>query len=442
MTTNKEDIRIFTFAKSTIIYVSAVTLSALFSLLSAPIFTAYLTPGEYGTAALFQSCYTTMAIFVGLQCIGPAEVKYFATKNSQIGQKKLIESCIEILVISSLVIGLLLLLYSIFNNKSSPLPYSWIWLAFLVSIASFIIQLRLGQWRVREEATSYAILLVSQTAITILASLWLVAIEHKGAFGRVMGLVVSGAILGIFSIYSLKKDGLWGHPKFSSDNWKERLKPGLALIPHAIGGIFIGTVDRLLITHQLGINNTGIYTLSVQMCLPIGLLFAGINNAYTVWLYSRLSVIDSFSENLDQVFLMKRRIVKRTYMFFVGTLILSSVIVIIAKLFLHYYVDARYSEATNLLVWIALGFSLEGMYYGVVGYILYAKKNILLSSATISSSLISIPIFIVSMKYFGLVGAAIAYAILQSIKFTSVWILAQHSYPMPWFQVRMKNMRI
>lgn len=192
MTTNKEDIRIFTFAKSTIIYVSAVTLSALFSLLSAPIFTAYLTPGEYGTAALFQSCYTTMAIFVGLQCIGPAEVKYFATKNSQIGQKKLIESCIEILVISSLVIGLLLLLYSIFNNKSSPLPYSWIWLAFLVSIASFIIQLRLGQWRVREEATSYAILLVSQTAITILASLWLVAIEHKGAFGRVMGLVVSG----------------------------------------------------------------------------------------------------------------------------------------------------------------------------------------------------------------------------------------------------------
>lgn len=49
-------------------------------------------------------------------------------------------------------------------------------------------------------------------------------------------------------------------------------------------------------------------------------------------------------------------------------------IVIIAKLFLHYYVDARYSEATNLLVWIALGFSLEGMYYGVVGYILYAKK--------------------------------------------------------------------
>lgn len=85
------------------------------------------------------------------------------------------------------------------------MPYSWIWLAFLVSIASFIIQLRLGQWRVREEATSYAILLVSQTAITILASLWLVAIEHKGAFGRVMGLVVSGAILGIFSIYSLKK---------------------------------------------------------------------------------------------------------------------------------------------------------------------------------------------------------------------------------------------
>ena len=161
-----------------------------------------------------------------------------------------------------------------------------------------------------------------------------------------------------------------------------------------------------------------------------------------MWLYSHLSAIDSLSENLDQVFLMKRRIVERTYMFFVSTLIIASVVVIIAKLILHYYVDAQYSEATNLLVWIALGFSLEGMYYGVVGYILYVKKNILLSFATISSSLISIPIFFVCMKYFGLLGAAIAYAILQSIKFTSVWIFAQHSYPMPWFQVRMKNMRM
>ena len=442
MTRSEEDIRVSTFTKSSIVHVSAVMLSACFSFLSVPLLTAYLTPGEYGTAALFQSCYTTMAIFVGLQCISPAEIKYFGTKNSQIGQKKLVESCIEILVISSLVIGLLLHLYRIYISENLSLPYSWIWLAFLVSITSFIIQLRLGQWRVRGEATSYAILLVSQTFITILASLWLVAIEHKGAFGRVMGFVVSGVILGIFSIYSLKKDRLWGRPKFSSDNRKELLRPGLALIPHALGGIFIGTVDRILVTSQLGINNTGIYTLAVQLCLPLGLLFTGINNAYTVWLYSHLSAIDSLSENLDQVFLMKRRIVERTYMFFVSTLIIASVVVIIAKLILHYYVDAQYSEATNLLVWIALGFSLEGMYYGVVGYILYVKKNILLSFATISSSLISIPIFFVCMKYFGLLGAAIAYAILQSIKFTSVWIFAQHSYPMPWFQVRMKNMRM
>lgn len=430
------------FFHGSIMHIFAVILSSVLSFIAVPLLTHYLSPGEYGAAALFQSCYVTMTIFIGLQCISPSEIEYFHNKNTQIEQKRLVESCIEILIISICVSIVLLVFLQNTISKKLFLHHSWLWLALFVSITSFIIQLRLGQWRIKGDITSYSILIVSQAFITNFISILLIIFAHKGAFGRVMGFVISGAILGIFSIYSLKKDNLLDYPKFDFNNWNKLLVPGLVLIPHAVGDIFLGTVDRILITSQLGMHNTGIYALTIQICLPVGLVFSGINNAYATWLPTHLSAIDSISADPDRVSMMKNEVVKKTYIFFIGAIIFALILVFICKLVLSHLIKPEYSDANNLITWIALGFAFQGMYYAVVGYLLYAKKNILLSTATILCSLIGIPLFLIGMRYFGLTGAAIAYTVIQLIKFMCVWIFAQRCYPMPWLQSHIKNSRI
>lgn len=96
----------------------------------------------------------------------------------------------------------------------------------------------------------------------------------------------------------------------------------------------------------------------------------------------------------------------------------------------------KYSAAVDVIGWLALGQAFHGMYMMVTNYIFYSKRTGLLSLSTITAGLINVWLLMILIPFMGLKGAAIAFAISQSIKFLLTWYIAHLRHPMPWFDFR------
>jgi len=83
-------------------------------------------------------------------------------------------------------------------------------------------------------------------------------------------------------------------------------------------------------------------------------------------------------------------------------------------IFCQAFVSQNFYSAYKYVLWIALGYAFQGMYFMVVNYIFYGKKTYILAWVTFTSAGINIV-----LNYF-------------FIKFILVWILSSKAYKMPW----------
>ena len=208
---------------------------------------------------------------------------------------------------------------------------------------------------------------------------------------------------------------------------KDALVFGIPLIPHAFGGWVITWIDRIFINSMVSVAATGIYTVGYQVGMIIGLLAISFNRAWTPFLFEKLKENNSAS---------KLRIVKFTYLYGVGIIVLALALSLVAPWFLEFFVSKDFHCAYKYVFWIALGYAANGMYFMVVNYIFYVKKTYILAWVTFFSAGINIVLNYFFIKANGAIGAAQATTITFFISFILTWILSARVYKMPWLLYR------
>ena len=132
----------------------------------------------------------------------------------------------------------------------------------------------------------------------------------------------------------------------------------------------------------------------------------------------------------------KKQIVRWTYAYCIALLGIAALAFVIGPLLMILVAGEKYSAATDVIGWLALGQAFNGMHLMVTNYNFYSKRTGLLSFSTIISGLINVGLLMVLISFMGLKGAAIAFAISMAIKFLLTWYVAQLRHPMPWFDLR------
>ena len=247
--------------------------------------------------------------------------------------------------------------------------------------------------------------------------------------GRLLGIVVASiafAFIGAFIIYKRKYISF----SFSKSYIKDALFFGIPLIPHALGGWITTSVDRVFINSMVNIGATGIYTVGYQVGMIIGLLATSFNQAWSPFLYEKLK---------ENNYAAKVKIIKFTYLYFVGIIIAALVLSFIAPFFLKFFVAKSFHSSYKYVFWIALAYAANGMYFMVAGYIFYTKKTYILSWITASSAIINIVLNYFLIKANGAIGAAQATTITFLVSFILTWILSARIYRMPWAIWRYKR---
>jgi len=403
------------------IYIGSTLINAAVPFLMLPIFTHYLTPSDYGIVSMFSVLGSFIMPFIGFSTIGVISREYFNRDTIDFG---LYVGNIFILLLLSLI-PISVLIYFFANQIShlAEVTTSVIWFSLIFSFFSFFLNAILIIWQVQSKAKQYGFFQISQTFLNVILSLILVVLLNFGWKGRIASQVIVVVIFGLISIFYINRS-VNLKLKYNKLYFNDALKIGLPLIPHTLGAIFISMSDRIFISNMVGIETTGLYALGYSIGNLIGFVEQSFNLAFAPWLFEKLNLND---------LLVKKKIVKYTYIYFFVILTLVFLLTLLVPYLFKFFIDKKFDGAQIFIFWISLSFAFSGMYKMVTNYIFYVKKTHVLALVTFGSAMVNIVLNYFLIKYYGALGAAITAAIVSFFFFIFTWIVSSRMYSMPWF---------
>ncbi len=406
--------------KNTGIYTITNIINVSIPFFMLPILTRYLSPEGYGMVSMFTLLITLIAPFTGLNVHGAIARQYYNQEKVDIWSYT--GNALGILLLSSSMVGVIFYIFAGLIANITSFPVQMLWTVVVFSFCQFVINIIMTIWQVQKKSIYYGFFNIFKSLSNIGLSIVLVISIGLGWQGRVYGQLIATIIFSGIAIYYLIKNK-WVKFNINKEYIVNALRYGVPLVPHALSGSIISMTDRLFITNMVGLSATGVYTVGYQVGSIINILAMSFNNAYVPWLYERLK---------KNEYKTKVNIVKFTYIYFVSIILIAILLGMMAPYFLKLFLGKSFEESSVYVIWIALGYSFQGMYFMVVNYIFYAEKTKYLAMVTFITSIVNIVLNYYFIKIYGAIGAAQATTITYLFKFLFVWYLSHKSWEMPW----------
>jgi O-antigen/teichoic acid export membrane protein len=407
--------------KHSLIYTTANVVNFIIPFLLIPFLTNHLTPYDYGIVSMFSLIQTIITPVLSLNINAPIQRKYFDTDDisSYVGNS------LALLVVINLTYLLFVELFDNLMNSIVQLPKIYFFCIGFIVLFNSINNILLTLYQVKKKSVNYVFIQITTSLINFLFTIFFVLILKMSWDGRIISMIISSVLVGIFSFILLIQNGLVA---FNTE--KEKLlyliKFGGGLIPHALGSVFISMTGRYFISQFLSLEETGLYSLAVSISSILTIFTLAFNNSFSPWLFQKLK---------DNYPYTKNNIVKLTYAYFTFLIILGVFYYLSLPLLYKYFIGPKFTMSIKYCLFLILGSIFQGMYFMVANYIIYAEKSIIQSYITLLIGLINIPITFFAVKFYGGIGASIAYSISFFLFFVFTWILSNFFVRMPWLSV-------
>lgn len=389
-----------------------------------PILTRYLTPEDYGLIASFSTFVAFVGIFIGLSAPGAVDSNYFILKKDKIGVY--IANVFIVLLFTLLMVLGSILLFSETVYENLNLSLEWQLIALLVALSQFITLINLSLWVIEQKPQAFGMYQIAQTIlISTVTVILIIGFSFKWQ-GQLLAVSIGTILFSFISLITLYKRGYF-RMKINKEYIKDFLKFGLPMIPHQLGGWLRGSGDKVLLISLLGTGATGLFAVGQQLGMIMSILMSSITKAFYPVLFRKLNNGLEIDEKI--------KIVKITYLFFIGVIIVGIILSMLFESLYPYILGKKFQNSILLTQLIVFSFVFEGMYYSIVGYIFYFKKTAKLAKITFSVSILHVTLSIVFIKFFGVIGVAYSSIISSFIQFIAVWYLSNKVYRMPWFSI-------
>ena len=408
------------FFKSLSIYTTTSVLNSAIPFFLLPILTNYLTVEEYGLLAIIQIFIIFTIPFVSINIQSTLQLEYHELKTDEFALW--VSSVLIIPLITIFMVLFFFLLFESFIFNFLNVSLVWILLVPLIAFMQVVPQTILSIYKISERPIDYAKYQLSLTGINLFLTLGLVVLLNLNWEGRILAIFFTYLIFTILGIYLLLKMKLIVL-RLEKTYIKKALKLGTPLIVHVVSASLFMMSDRLFVSYYLGNNALGIYAVGAQVGMIALIIQQSFNQAWVPYLFKNLKI--GLIEN-------KIKIIKISYVAILFFMILPFLIELLNPLFFNFFINEKFRDATEYVFWIALGYSLLGMYKVVTNYIFYEKRVRLLSMMTFGSLIINLILNYVLIHKYGAIGVAYGTVITVGIFFLIAFVLANRVHKMPW----------
>ncbi len=251
------------------------------------VFSRLMTPQEYGTVSIFMSWVAIFASTLTLNVhgsISPAKYDY-----DEPTFKRFVSSAVAlgtlVSVIAFVVVAVLpdSVSQSLFNLQ--PL---YVMFAIGITIGDFWSNSMLAVWNMEYRYRSYAVarVVIGLSRLVLPLILILAAFGGDNSFARIVGMMASALIIGLFFLRAIL---LQGKTLFKREFWRYAVTYGVPLIPHTLSGYILSHFDRILIDRFIGRDEAGLYTFAYQIGEITYMLWYASNTAWVPYFFEQMS---------------------------------------------------------------------------------------------------------------------------------------------------------
>lgn len=394
------------------------------ALLLVPIYTRFLTPGDYGIIAVTSALSSISVIFLDMGLRGAVVRHYYKYAHSPQEVRQYLGTVfISFLLISvPIVTALTFLGEPLFQSLLKNIPFRLyvqltLWTALFTASGGILLSL----YRAREQAARYVSLQLGQLILSLGLIILFVVGLRQGALGKIQGEFLAWlCFFCVFTVLTLRESSL----KLSMNKLRSTLAFGLPLVPHAVAGWTLAAADRILLERMTPLSEVGLYTLGYQVGMIPSLAFSAIEFAWTPIFYNIAST--KSKREATQIFSQLFKL----YAIFASTLVIG--VFLFSKEIIAIIAAKQFHDAYVVVPAVAVGYLFQGLYFMSVTPIFYTERTTILPFLTGTAACVNIGLNLLWIPKLGIVGASYATLASFAVLFGLTHYFAQRYYPLPY----------
>jgi O-antigen/teichoic acid export membrane protein len=419
--------RIKSLTKDSLIYGLSGIINRMITIFLVPIYTRIFLPSDYGIISLINTTFFLAGI-LAICALDNAAARWFYDSEEVTARKKIFSSWFWFQLGVSVVLALILFLATpIFSKYVFHLPFSKLWLIWLLPCCTLITNIlpnMIWNWyRLQRKPKATVIFNLSQSITTILLTILFVIVLKWHIAGVYAALFISGFL---FSCIALVQLWSWLPIKyFDRLLIRQMLRFALPMVPAAIAYWLINSTAAYFILflegHEKGTADVGLFTVGATVASAVSLFTGAFQQAWGPFAFSIINEPDA----------------KRTYAnVFLVFGIISSIIILGMFLFTpevlmlftnaNYYGSAWVASILSTSI-ILIAFS----YIASIGASIM-KNSTYYSKAVLFGGLVTVAGNIFLIPALGKEGAALATVLGQIIVLIYLFYKSNKLYHIPY----------
>jgi O-antigen/teichoic acid export membrane protein len=330
-------------------YQAAEILAKAIAVFTLPLYTRHVSTAGYGTYNSLLTAVILSSILLRLG-VGEAFVRFYFTDTDEARRARIARTATATVAWTTTLASLLAVAFAgelsrlILGYTDAGLMYC----AILGLWAFTNIEMAYAQLRVDERAGTYVRASGANVAMTVLFTIALVVFADQGARGLLLGNFGASAIV-VLALWWVLRARVSLRVKLA--DLRAMLRFGLPTVPADASVYALQVADRFYLLRGVGAGAAGEYAIAVQLATVVFVFVRGFQYAWPPLAYS----IDSDAEASRLYSLVTTYFVLATGVVVVGVALLGRWLV-------RLLAAPEYYGAYRALPWLALGWTLYGLY--------------------------------------------------------------------------------
>lgn len=385
---------------SAAVYSLGFTVQRAIGLLMLPVYTAVLSPDEYGALGLLVAAYLGVGILLAVGLDTAIVRNYFQLADRPDEQQAFLDSIWRFLLLFPAAASVVLTVgaWPFLGANGSITGVEVALMLFSAALNVAATTLPLAVLRARQDLRGYlwmsAVLAACTTGLTVV---FVVALD-QGIRGWFLATLLSNLALLAVALRVVP----W--------NWKGKLEwPvvsaavlfSLPLVPHFVSHWALQLADRGVIAGMVSGAELGIYTLAANLASVVMMLVMALNQAFSPT-YARAGAQPGLEQELREVVVLQ---ISAVVALTLGAALLGPSVIELVT-------GPEYHEASGLVPWLVIGYGFLGIYFVPMnGATLGAGRRTYAWVATVFSAAINIGLLYAFVPKHGVHAAAVASAV-------------------------------
>jgi O-antigen/teichoic acid export membrane protein len=389
--------------KTTAAYQVGDVVSKVFAVALLPIYTRHVSESQYGVAELLMTGIVLLSIAIRLG-VGEALVRYHYADEDQERRDALARRATGFLLFATTFCAIPL---AVFAGPLSELILdqrdATVFRIAVLGLWTFTnLELAYALLRVDERARAYAVTTLANVLLTISLTVYLVVLQDEQARGLLLGNYAASTVVLLALWLSmagrlLPRRGGAAHPRLHP--LRRLLRFGLPTVPADASVYALNLVDRYYLFHTYGAATAGVYSIGVKLAGVTGFVARAFQYSWPPLAYS---IKDDREASRFYAF------VATYYLLVTGWAVAG--LLLLGRWFTRLLAAPAYFEAHTALPWIALGWSLYGLF--VIFVVIAGRAEVTTRNfpAAAVGLAVNVLLLVTLTPPFGIAGAGLALA--------------------------------